>query len=167
MKVSPQPSAEDIVAMLIKYLADESDPERGYVKFAENDEVAVLVNNFGGMSVLEIGALTNEFFEQMPSRISPVRAYAGCFESSLNAPAFGLTLVNLTATAKSAGIKISELLDFLDTKTDSAWEAVTGSQTVQRPRHSQVVRSHLNGVPKLQEVKSLLGMTPFLANPIS
>jgi dihydroxyacetone kinase len=144
--------------MLIKYLADESDPERGYVKFAENDEVAVLVNNFGGMSALEIGALTNEFLEQMPSRLSPVRVYTGCFISSLNAPAFGLTLVNLTATAESTGIKVSELLEFLDTKTDTAWEAVAGSQTVRRPRKSQVVESQINGAPKLEEVKSLLGM---------
>ena len=157
-KVSPQPSAEDIVATLTKYLADESDTERAYVKFAENDEVAVLVNNFGGMSALEMGALTNEFLEQIPSRLSSVRVYAGCFESSLNAPAFGLTLANLTATAKSTGVKVSKLLELLDTKTDSAWEAAAGSQTVRRSRKSQVVESQLNGIPKLVEVKSLLGM---------
>jgi dihydroxyacetone kinase len=116
------------------------------------------VNNFGGMSALEIGALTNEFLEKMPSHISPVRVYAGCFESSLNAPAFGLTLVNLTATAKSTSMKVSKLLEFLDMKTDSAWEAVAGSQTVRRPRKAQVVESQLNGAPKLKEVKSLLSM---------
>jgi dihydroxyacetone kinase len=120
----------------------------------------VLINNFGGMSGLEMGALTNEFLEQMPSRISPIRVYAGCFESSLNAPAFGLTIANLTATAKSTGVKVPKLLELLDTKTDSAWEVAAGSQIVRRPRKAQIVESQLNGIPKLEEVKSLLGMCP-------
>lgn len=105
-----------------------------------------------------MGALTNEFLDQIPSRICPVRVYTGCFVSSLNAPAFGLSLVNLTATAKNTGIEVSQLLEFLDTKTDSMWEAVAGSQTSRRPRKAQLVESPLCVAPKLETVKSLLGM---------
>ena len=158
--MSQQPSAEHLVRILIKYRVDESDPERGYVKFAENDKVAVLVNNFGGMSNLENGALMNEFLEHLPSRMLPVRVYTSCFETSLNAPAFALTLCNLTATATRAGLEVYELLEYLDAKTDSAWEAVSGCQTIRRPRKSQVVESPLIQAPRLPDIENLRGKSP-------
>lgn len=121
--------------------------------------MVVLVNNFGGMSVLEMGALTNEFSDQLPPHIEPVRIYTGMFETSLNAPAFSLTLCNLTTTAKRAGLEVSQLLEYLDARTDSAWEAVAGSQTQRRPRRSQIVDSPIKAAPQLPEMKELFGNT--------
>lgn len=133
----------------MKYLTDESDPERGYVKFAKDDEVALLINNFGGMSVLEMGALTNEFMTKLPPHINAVRIYTGIFESSLNAPAFALTICNLTTASKVSGVSVAEITSFLDLKTEGAWEAVAGgSQSQRKPHADQLVEA-----PKLQHVQ--------------
>ena len=149
LKVSPQPSAEDLVKTLVQYLTDESDAERGYVKFEKGDEVALLINNFGGMSVLEMGALTNEFITQLPSQINAIRIYTGTFESSLNAPAFALTICNLTAASKVSGVPVSTITSFLDLKTESAWEAVAGGSQSQRiTRDDQIVNA-----PKPEHLK--------------
>lgn len=133
------------------------------MKFDEQDEVALLVNNFGGMSFLEMGALTNEFLESLPSHINPVRVYTGMFETSLNAPAFALTICNLTAAAKSTGVEVSEILDMLDARTDTAWEAVAGNQAQRRPRKSQISKSPILDLPvfdpsKHQHHEQLKGM---------
>ncbi len=121
--------------------------------------MAICVNNFGGMSTLEMGALTDEFLNQLPSQLDPVRVYTGMFETSLNAPAFSLTICNLTAAAKSAGVKVHEILEYLDTRTESAWEAVAGSQTWRRHRKAQIVESPLTGPAKLPHVEQLIGIT--------
>jgi triose/dihydroxyacetone kinase / FAD-AMP lyase (cyclizing) len=44
---------------LFLYLLDPSDSDRAFVKFNPNDEVVMLMNNFGGLSNLELDALTN------------------------------------------------------------------------------------------------------------
>jgi dihydroxyacetone kinase len=149
LKVSPQPTPDELVKTLVQYLTDEADPERGYVKFAKDDEVALLINNFGGMSVLEMGALTDEFITKLPSQLNAIRVYTGIFESSLNAPAFALTICNLTSASKVSGVPVSEIVSFLDVKTESAWEAVAGGNQSQRlrPRASQIVEA-----PRLEQV---------------
>lgn len=129
------------------------------MKFSEGDEVALLINNFGGMSVLELGALTNEFLEQLPSHISRVRVYTGIFESSLNAPAFALTICNLTATTKNAEISVPQLLELLDARTETAWEGVVGNQIQKRARVSQLAESPLTQPPNLPEPENLKGNT--------
>lgn len=130
--------------LLVKYLTDASDPQRGYVTFDKEDEVALLINNFGGMSVLEMGALTTEFLSQLPSHIKPIRVYTGMFETSLNAPAFALTICNLTKAAKTSGVAVSKILEYLDAKTDTAWEAVAGNQIHGDSRGTQKVSSQLS-----------------------
>ncbi|KAH6635073.1 dihydroxyacetone kinase [Chaetomium sp. MPI-SDFR-AT-0129] len=147
-KLSPAPTAEGLVREILRYLLDETDPERGYVHFAAGDETALLVSNFGGMSNLELGGLVDELLGQLLGewKIAPVRVYAGCLETSLNAPAFSVSIVNLSGVARTEGIPYSleDLKGFLDTRTDTAWEAVgagsqhIGSAAVQ-PRASQIV----------------------------
>jgi triose/dihydroxyacetone kinase / FAD-AMP lyase (cyclizing) len=95
-----------LVKTLVAYLTDLSDKDRAYVNFEEGDEVAILVNNLDGISVLETGALTDEVLNQLPSHISPIRVYTGMFEISLHAPAFSLSICNLTATAKAVDLKV-------------------------------------------------------------
>jgi dihydroxyacetone kinase len=64
-RVSPFPSVEDLIDQLLKFVCDSNDPERGYVKFGQNDDVVVLINNYGGLSNLELGALTHEVLDQL------------------------------------------------------------------------------------------------------
>jgi len=133
----------------VDYLIDESDLERGYVKFSNDDEVAVVVNNFGGMSVLEMGALTDLFLNQLPSRINPVRTYTGMLETSLNAPAFSLTLLNIAAAAKTANVEVKQILEYLDIPTDTVWEGFAGAQRSRRSRKDQISPSPLSGVSQV------------------
>ena len=64
-RVTPFPSIEDLIAQLLKFVCDPSDPERGYVNFGKDDDVVLLINNYGGLSNLELGALTQEVLDQL------------------------------------------------------------------------------------------------------
>lgn len=82
-RLSPAPSAEELVRMILTHCLDEKDPERGYVRFNKGDETMLLISNFGGISPLEIGALTDEILDQLSSDwgIEPVRVYVGPLET--------------------------------------------------------------------------------------
>ncbi|KAK3306832.1 Dak1 domain-containing protein [Chaetomium strumarium] len=154
-KLSPAPTAQELVRQVLKYCLDETDPERGYVHFQPGDETALLVSNFGGMSNLELGGLVDELLTQLHTdwHIEPVRVYAGCLETSLNAPAFSVSVINLSgvaaanANASSSAYSLEQIKEFLDLRTDTAWEAVAGCQKTssspgerRRPRADQIVR---------------------------
>jgi dihydroxyacetone kinase len=46
-------------------MLNQDDPERAFVKFKEGDELVLMVNNQGGMSVLEMFAVVDEVLEQL------------------------------------------------------------------------------------------------------
>ena len=46
-------------------LCDQNDPERAFVKFNKNDDTVLLIDNYGGLSTLELGALTQETLSQL------------------------------------------------------------------------------------------------------
>ncbi|KAL2016079.1 hypothetical protein VTK56DRAFT_4286 [Thermocarpiscus australiensis] len=143
-KLSPAPSAEGLVKQILRYCLDETDPERGYVKFKPGDETVLLVSNFGGMSNLELGGLVDELLQQLlvDWKIEPVRVYAGCLETSLNAPAFSVSVINISGVAANSPYSVEQIKGFLDVKTDTAWEAVAGRQNYpqRRRRADQLVR---------------------------
>ncbi|KAL2164745.1 hypothetical protein VTH06DRAFT_40 [Thermothelomyces fergusii] len=143
-KLRPAPTAEGLVREILKYCLDETDPERGYVRFGPGDETALLVSNFGGMSNLELGGLVDELLRQLLDdwNIQPVRVYAGCLETSLNAPAFSVSVVNLSGVAANSAYSLEQIKGFLDLKTDTAWEAVAGAQSYpqRRPRAEQLAQ---------------------------
>lgn len=140
-KISPVPSASDFLGTILKHCLDESDPERGYVHFDKGDDVILLVSNFGGVSPLEMGAIVDELLEQLDKdySISPIRVYNGPLETSLNAPAFSTSLINLTAAAKNTSYSVKQMLELLEIRTSTQWEAVAGGQSHRRPRKDQVV----------------------------
>jgi dihydroxyacetone kinase len=140
-KLSPPPSPAELVGQLLTYLLDVNDPERGYVKVQPGDETVLLLSNFGGMSHLELGALVDELLEQLAATwsIEPVRVYAGFLETSLNAPAFSVSIINASAAAANCSYSLSDIKAFLDVRTTTAWESMAGSQTRRRPRKEQLV----------------------------
>ncbi|KAI0389177.1 dihydroxyacetone kinase [Xylariaceae sp. FL0594] len=137
--LSPIPTPEDLVKTILTYLLDETDPIRGYVKFEEGDETALLVSNFGGMSYLEMGALVDELLEQMETRWNnrPVRVISGFLETSLNAPAFSVSVVNISAAARNCSYSADEIKAFFDARTNTHWESMAGSQARAGPRPSR------------------------------
>ncbi|KAK9464396.1 Dak1 domain-containing protein [Lipomyces arxii] len=117
-KLSPLPSAQDLLAEMIAYLVDPNDEDRAYVSFNDGDEVAMLINNFGGLSALETGALTFQALVQLEKwNIKPSRVFSGSFESSLNGPGFSISLCNLTNVGKETGIPTATALEYLDAPT--------------------------------------------------
>ncbi len=143
-KVSPIPSVEGLISRLLDLICDQDDVERAFVKFNKGDDTVLLINNYGGLSNLELGALTEEVLSQLgiwnlstirrkaaltrtESKwdIQPTKIYSGPFETSLNGPGFSITLCNLTTAAKESNTSINELLDLLGAETKApAWPNV-------------------------------------------
>jgi len=56
--LSPQPDLPSLVDMMLDQLLDMNDPDRAYVDLKEVEELVLLVNNLGSVSVLELGGIT-------------------------------------------------------------------------------------------------------------
>ncbi|WYZ42654.1 hypothetical protein EsH8_VI_000353 [Colletotrichum jinshuiense] len=142
-KVSPSPSPQSLVDQLLRYCLNQEDPERSYVKFNREDETILLLSNFGGISYLEMGALADEVLEQLDQKwnIRPVRIFTGPLETSLNAPAFSVSLINITAASRNCSFSTEQIKEFVDIKTNTHWESMAGSQAVRRNRQLQFVHS--------------------------
>lgn len=140
-KLSPAPTPQDLVKQILTHCLDEKDPERGYVHFSPGDETMLLVSNFGGMSHLEMGALVDELLEQLERdwRMDPTRVCAGFLETSLNAPAFSVSIINITAAARSCSYSADQIKAFFDVRTNTYWESVAGAQSKRRARKDQLV----------------------------
>ncbi|KAG6016793.1 hypothetical protein E4U43_003081 [Claviceps pusilla] len=152
VKLSPVPSPSELIGQVLARCLDEKDPERGYVHFSPGDETILLVNNFGGMSNLEMGALVDELLEQLERdwKMEPVRVCAGFLETSLNAPAFSVSVINVTAAARNCSYSVQDIMSFFDARTNTSWESVAGSQatTGRRRRSEQLVRAPRTGQPR-------------------
>lgn len=123
-----QPEPEDLIKQMLDMMLRQDDPERSFVKFADGDELILLVNNQGGMSPLEMGAVVDEALHQLEERgIVPKRVYSGIFMGSMNMPGMSLSLLNLTNVARECstdGLSVERLLEFTDAEHNSvAWPA--------------------------------------------
>ncbi|KAL6860744.1 hypothetical protein ACO1O0_004778 [Amphichorda felina] len=142
-KLKPAPSPSELVGQILTHCLDEADPERGYVKFGAGDETMLLISNFGGMSHLETGALVDEVLEQLERdwKLVPSRVVSGFLETSLNAPAFSVSVINASAAARGCKYSVEQIKDFFDARTTTAWESVAGSQGTRRARSEQFVEA--------------------------
>lgn len=162
-KLSPLPTIQELLSEMVKYLVDPNDEERAYVKFDQGDEIVLLVNNFGGLSALETGAITYQTLDVLKKEwdIAPIRVFSDSFESSLNGPGFSATLLNLTKAAAQLDIPTSELIGYLDAPTTAPsfpkpYRRATGetSATEEVERQVDVVdvnRPDFSADPKLIE----------------
>lgn len=128
LHVSPAPSVEDLIERCLKFLCDHSDTERAFVKFEPHNEIGLLINNYGGLSALELSALADETQCQLSSRwnIKPCKALIGAFETSLNAPGFSISLCNLAAAARQSNESVATLIRHFDCATTAvSWPNTT------------------------------------------
>lgn len=56
---------EELIQYCLKLLCDPQDKERYFVTFEKGDSNVLVINNYGGMSNLELGALTDETITQL------------------------------------------------------------------------------------------------------
>lgn len=118
-----------VVEIMLAQLVDPGDEDRAYVPFGQSDKTVLLVNNFGGVSNLELGAIVTEVTVQLKRKygLHPCRIYAGTLVGSLNGPGFSLSLLNVKDTGLGPGKSILELLD---APTEAAgWPSNIGTET--------------------------------------
>ncbi|KAG9946635.1 dihydroxyacetone kinase, partial [Aureobasidium melanogenum] len=101
----------DLVEQMLAHMLDEEDKERGFLKVSSEDETVVLINNLGGVSVLEMGGIATEVLDQLKKyyNIRPVRVLVGTFMTSLNGIGFSISLLKLQDTGLDKSML--ELLD--------------------------------------------------------
>jgi dihydroxyacetone kinase len=109
---------------MLAYLLDPNDPDRAFVEFKPDDNVVMLVDNFGGLSGLEFEGMVNLALIALERdyKIVPTRVYAGVLETSLNAQGFSITLGNMSGMARAMELKDEEIIELLDAPTNApAW----------------------------------------------
>ncbi|KND88285.1 Dihydroxyacetone kinase [Tolypocladium ophioglossoides CBS 100239] len=134
-RVKPQPSLAVLVADMLSSILDISDTERNYLASVPQHgkhDVILLVNNLGGLSTLEIAAVTGEAIGQLRTKyqLKPSRVYAGTFLSALNGPGFSITVLSLP---KSEGIS-SRIIEWLDAPTEAfGWTCSISTRSWEGP----------------------------------
>jgi triose/dihydroxyacetone kinase / FAD-AMP lyase (cyclizing) len=102
---------EGVMAMVLKTRNGGWEP-------SATQEVALMVNNLGGLSVLEMGVITEEVLRQLAGHgIRVARVMSGPFLTSLDGPGFSITLLGLDG-------ELSTLLDAPTSASD--WPKETG-----------------------------------------
>jgi triose/dihydroxyacetone kinase / FAD-AMP lyase (cyclizing) len=101
------------VGKMLAQLLDTGDEDRAFLKWGRGDEFILLINNFGGLSNLELGAITTEVWMQLNKDygLTPVRVVSGVINGSLNGLGFGVTLLRLADTDLGPGKSMLELID--------------------------------------------------------
>jgi dihydroxyacetone kinase len=136
MGIHNEPGAEkqsvslpELIRTMLKYLLDSKDQDRGYLTISDDEDVVLLINNLGGVSVLEMGAITTEVVDQLKLNwnIRPVRVISGTLMTSLNGLGFSVTLLRLCNIKTSSGLATIELLD-----------AISGASGWPNTIHSQI-----------------------------
>jgi triose/dihydroxyacetone kinase / FAD-AMP lyase (cyclizing) len=102
-----------LVDKMLKQLLDPTDEDRNFLQVSSEDQTVLLINNLGGVSVLEMGGITDEVVKQLNTQygMKPVRVLAGTFMTSLNGMGFSISLLKLTDTKLGAGKSMLELLN--------------------------------------------------------
>ncbi len=98
---------------MLQQLLDWRDEDRSFSISLPGDKVILLVNNLGGLSGLELGAITLEIAVQLESMydLKPVRVYSGIFMSTLNELGFSISLLKVTSLGLAGDESMLELLD--------------------------------------------------------
>jgi triose/dihydroxyacetone kinase / FAD-AMP lyase (cyclizing) len=138
-----------LVKEMLAQLLDPRDTDRAFVNITAKDEVVLLINNLGGVSVLELGCITEEVCTQLEGgyALRPVRILAGTFMTSLNGLGFSISILLLADTGLGAGKSMLELLDAPAEAT--GWSASVQPNTWSEKREDRL-RPSEEGVRELK-----------------
>lgn len=132
-------SLPELVKTMLAHMLDPSDEDRNFLQVSGQDDVVLLINNLGSVSVLELGGITTEVAAQLESdyKIKPKRIISGTFMTSLNGLGFSISILKL----ESAGLG-SSMLDLLDAPAEATgWSAAVRAETWEQQRDSGEQRS--------------------------
>ncbi|KAK1760867.1 dhal domain-containing protein [Echria macrotheca] len=101
----------ELVGRMLAQMLDPKDADRAFLTVNSN-EVVLLLNNLGGVSVLEMGGILAEVVKQLQETwgIRPVRVLSGTYMTSLNGLGFSISLLNVVNT-DIGGPSMVDLLD--------------------------------------------------------
>jgi triose/dihydroxyacetone kinase / FAD-AMP lyase (cyclizing) len=118
-----------LVRIMLEQLLNMKDEDRAFLEFSADNRVVLLVNNLGGLSVLELGGITTEIIGQLKTdySIEPVRILAGTYMTSLNGLGFSITLMKVVDTGLGQGRNMLELLD--EPAEATGWSAAVRTET--------------------------------------
>ncbi|KAL4887382.1 Dak1 domain-containing protein [Aspergillus karnatakaensis] len=104
---------QELVNTMLLQILDHNDPDRAYLTHQKGDKFALLINNLGGVSTLELSGITDEVVRQLNKSydIKPERVIQGTFLTSLNGLGFSISLLKLTDTGLGPGKSFLELID--------------------------------------------------------
>ena len=102
-----------LINIMLGQMLDQTDTDRAYVKVEKADETILLINNFGGVSNLELGAITDEVATQLENNygLKPRRIISGTLFGSLDGPGFIVSVLKLADTGLGVGKSILDLVD--------------------------------------------------------
>ncbi|CCH45848.1 dihydroxyacetone kinase [Wickerhamomyces ciferrii] len=126
LKLDHIPSNEDLVDKLLKMILDKDDKERGFFNYSPNDKIVLLINNLGGVPIIEEKNILFTSLQILKQKynIIPSRVYTGNFITSFNAQIFTISLFNVT-TAVTKTFDLEQIFKFLDLKTEAVcWSNV-------------------------------------------
>ncbi|KAL8400555.1 hypothetical protein RB594_000810 [Gaeumannomyces avenae] len=120
-----------LVERMLAQLLDQKDQDRAFVKMASGSpKVVLMVNNLGGVSVLEMGGVTAEVVAQLEKTwgIRPVRILSGTYMTSLNGNGFSISLLDAGVDAGiEGGVSLVQLLD--DPCEATGWSAPISAES--------------------------------------
>ena len=114
---------------MLAQILNPNDVDRNFVQFQDGDEVVPLINNLGGLSVLELSGIVAEVVNELKSDygMAPVRILAGTYLTSLNGLGFSVSLLRLCDTGLGSG---KSTLDILDLPAEACgWVAPISKET--------------------------------------
>ncbi|KAK9312415.1 Dak1 domain-containing protein [Lipomyces starkeyi] len=146
VRLQPIPILTDLVKTMLDQLTDQTDIDRGYVDFSTAENVVLMVNNLGGLSPLELGAITYEVVGQLSALgLRPTRLFSGTYMSSLDGPGFSITLLKAS----------DKILEYLDAPTKavgftpgSVLTADSPSRVIVESANHETEYGHTNGHSK-------------------
>jgi dihydroxyacetone kinase len=102
-----------LVEIMLRQMLDQNDKDRAYVKIEKTDETMLCINNYGGLSNLELAAVINEVCIQLNKNygLKPRRIVQGVLFGSLDGPGFILSVLKLADTSLGPGKSIADLID--------------------------------------------------------
>lgn len=102
-----------LIKIMLAQMLDPNDKDRAYVKIEKGEDTLLLINNFGGVSILELGAITNEVLVQLEKDygLRPKRIVQGNLFGSLDGPGFIVTVLKLVDTGLGHERQILNLVD--------------------------------------------------------
>ena len=102
-----------LVKIMLAQMLDQNDQDRAYVKVEKTNDMVLEINNFGGVSNLELGAITHEVVIQLGQDygMKPRRIIQGTLFGSLDGPGFIISVLKIVDTTLGSGKSMLDLID--------------------------------------------------------